>query len=130
MTSSSRFAFTKVFVDNLPAQARFYQSAFGLTEKARLAVGEGANALEEIILTSGRGDDSTLVLWRFLERPTPAAGEAVLGFNVTDAEGTVRNVESAGGVVVDPVREMTDHRVLVAFVKDPEGHLLEIVQNL
>ena len=54
----------------------------------------------------------------------------MLGFNVTDIAATVRAVEEAGGTVDTPIDEMPDIGVAVAFVKDPEGHLIEIAQNL
>jgi hypothetical protein len=34
----------------------------------------------------------------------------------------------AGGSVVDPIRALPEHRLRVAFVKDVEGHLIEVVQ--
>ena len=76
------------------------------------------------------GDDSSLIVWRYVERPTPPLGESVLGFNVTDIAATVRAVEEAGGTVDTPIDEMPDIGFAVAFVKDPEGHLIEIAQNL
>ena len=130
MTSDKRFAFTKIFVDDLDKEATFYISTFGMSEKARLEMGEGENALEEIILTSGRGDDSSFILWRYLERVSPPAGEATLGFNVADVEAIVRAAESNGGSVVQPATTIPEAGVVVAFVMDPEGHTLEIVQDL
>ncbi|KDE12223.1 VOC family protein [Rhodococcus aetherivorans] len=130
MSSDTRFAFTKIFVDDVAAEAAFYRAALGMTEKARLTIGEGEDAVEEIILTTRRGDDSSLILWRYVERPTPAPGEAVLGFNVPDVENTVLAVERAGGTAERPVEKMPDLGFVTAFVKDPEGHLLELVQNL
>ncbi|MEE2031115.1 VOC family protein [Rhodococcus chondri] len=130
MSSDTRFAFTKIFVDDIEKQAAFYRAAFEMTEKNRLTVGTGRDAVQEIILTSGRGDDSSLIVWRYIERPTPPPGEAVLGFNVPDVAATVRAVEEAGGTVDTPIEQMPDIGFAVAFVKDPEGHLIEIAQNL
>ncbi|MFZ3393609.1 VOC family protein [Rhodococcus sp. 7Tela_A2] len=130
MTSDKRFAFTKIFVDDIEAQASFYRAAFEMREKNRLTIGTGRDAVEEIILTSGRGDDSSLIVWRYPERPTPAQGEAVVGFNVPNLEDTVRAVEAAGGTVHTKIEQMPELGFAVAFVKDPEGHLIEIVQNL
>jgi lactoylglutathione lyase len=130
MTNSTRFAFTKVFVEDLQAQTSFYTAVFGLAESAHISVGEGADALEEVILTSGRADDSSFILWRYLERPTPTPGEVAVGFNVTDVLETVRRLVDHGGRVVEAPREIAGHGVLVAFANDPEGHLIEIVQKL
>lgn len=130
MTTSTRFAFTKVLVDDLSAQSSFYCSAFGLTQKTRLTVGVGNDALEEVILTTGRSDDGSLVLLRYLERDTPPTGELVLGFNVADVRATVQRVAELGGSVVKAPTEMAELGVIVAFATDPDGHLIEIVQNL
>lgn len=128
--SDKRFTFTKIFVDDIEAQAAFYRAAFDMREKNRLTVGEGRDAVEEIILNSDRGDDSSLIMWRFIERPTPSPGESVLGFNVPDVEDPLRAVREAGGTVDTPIKRMPDVGFTAAFVKDPEGHLIEIVQNL
>lgn len=130
MSSDKRFAFTKIFVDDIEAQASFYRAVFEMREKGRLTVGTGRDAVEEIILTSGRDDDSSLIVWRYPERPTPPPGEAVIGFNVPHIEDTVRAVEAAGGIVHTEVEQMPELGFAVAFVKDPEGHLIEIAQNL
>ncbi len=130
METGTRFTFTKIFVDDIEAESDFYVAAFGMKEKNRLTVGRGNDAVEEIILTSGRGDDSSLIVWRYVERPTPPVGESVLGFNVTDIVATVHAVEEAGGTVHTPIENMPDIGFAVAFVNDPEGHLIEIAQNL
>ncbi len=69
-------------------------------------------------------------MWRYIERATPPPGEAVLGFDVPDVEAAVRAVEAAGGTVDTPIDRMPDLGFAVAFVKDPEGHLIEIAQSL
>ncbi|KLL95465.1 VOC family protein [Rhodococcus rhodochrous] len=130
MSKPTRFAFTKIFVDDIETEAAFYTAVFGMREKNRLTVGRGKDAVEEVILTSGRGDDSSLIVWRYVERATPPAGEAVLGFDVADVAATVRAVEEAGGTVDTPIEKMSDLGFAVAFVKDPEGHLIEITQKL
>ncbi|WP_239450663.1 VOC family protein [Gordonia terrae] len=124
----ARFAFTKIFVDDLDREASFYVTVFGLTQKARLNFGEGVDGLEEIILTSARGDDSNLILWRYAERATPPAGEATIGFTVTDLDVVVRSVSTNGGSVVQTPKHIPEAKATVAFVADPEGHVLEIVQ--
>ena len=128
--SAARFAFTKVFVNDLDTEAAFYLSTFDMTEKARLSFGAGSDALEEVILKTEHGDDSSFILWRYLERQTPSPGEATLGFAVADIHDTILRVKANGGSVVQDANKMPEAGVAVAFVADPEGHLLEIVQNL
>ncbi|WP_020109221.1 VOC family protein [Nocardia sp. 348MFTsu5.1] len=130
MGNEPRFAFTKIFVDDLDAEAHFYTITFGMGEKARLKFGEGKDALEEIILTTARDDDSNVILWRYLERPTPPAGEATLGFTVSNVAEIVRRAEVGGGSIIQPPKTIPEAGVEMAFITDPEGHVLEVVQYL
>jgi len=41
MSSDKRFAFTKIFVDDIEAQSSFYRAVFEMREKGRLTVGTG-----------------------------------------------------------------------------------------
>ncbi|MBA4024050.1 MAG: glyoxalase [Gordonia sp.] len=130
MSNQPRFAFTKIFVDDLEVESDFYTAVFDMTVKARLNLGEGDDALEEIILSTARSDDSNFILWRYLRRPTPLPGEATLGFTVEDVEDIARRVENAGGSILQPPKTVPEAGVSVAFVTDPENHVLEIVQYL
>jgi lactoylglutathione lyase len=130
MSITSRFAFTKIFVDDLDAESAFYQSTFGLSEKTRYASGEGAEAVEQILLTSAHSDDSDFILWRYFDRPTPAPGESTAGFAVADLDDTVRRVTSNGGSVTEPPKVVVEAGVKVAMFADPEGHIIEVIQYL
>ncbi|MFG2960992.1 VOC family protein [Streptomyces sp. NPDC048291] len=112
------------------AQFAFYSAVLGMAEKYRFSQGEEGDALEEIIMTQAGGGDPTLVLLCYPNRPKPVPGEAVLGFSVPDLDDTVRRVVEAGGSVAEPPREVAGFGIRVAFVLDPEGHRLELVQPL
>jgi len=130
MTHNARFQFSKILVTDTEAQFAFYSSVLGMAEKYRYSHGEGEDALEEIIMTSAVGGDPTLVLLHYLNRPKPVPGEAVLGFSVRDLDDTVRRAVEAGGTVAAAPADVTDFKIKVAFVLDPEGHRLELVQPL
>ncbi|MGW9131907.1 VOC family protein [Streptomyces sp. NPDC055681] len=130
MSNDARFHFTKILVTDPEAQFAFYSSVLGMAEKYRVRNGEGDNALEEIIMTPAGGGDPTLVLLHYLNRPKPTPGEAVLGFSVPDLEATVRQAVAAGGTVAVPPKAMPEFGISVAFVLDPEGHRLELIQPL
>ncbi len=129
MADDIRFHFSKILVTDLHAQFAFYSSVLGMVEKYRVEHGEGDGALEEIVMTSAHGGDPALVLLHYLHRAKPIPGEAVLGFSVPDVESTVRAAETAGGTVVTPPKEMPEFDISMAYVQDPEGHLLELVQH-
>lgn len=130
MTHDARFRFSKILVTDTEAQFAFYSAVLGMKEKYRFRHGEGDDALEEIIMTSAAGGDPTLVLLHYLNRPKPTPGEAVLGFNVPNLDDTVRRAVAAGGTLTEKPYEVPEFKIQVAFVLDPEGHRLELVQTL
>ena len=126
----SSFVFTKLIVDDLDAQAAFYSSVLGQVVKHRFAGGEGRRAFEEIVMGSEAGDGPSLLLIRYPDGDGPQPGEAVFGFAVADVDETIRVAQKAGGSVRSEPKSLPEAGVKVAELADPEGHLLEIVQNL
>ena len=124
------FGFTKLVVGDLEKAAAFYKSVCGFTEQARVTDSLGGRAISEILFEPATLGGHTFVLLAFLDTPKPAAGEAILGFTVTDIVGFVARVRAAGGSVVDDVKAMPAHGVRVAIVTDIEGHLIEVVELL
>lgn len=126
--------FTKVIVADIPASEEFYTRTLGLIVDQRIAFGEGHDAMEEAILYAPGASTALgaghLILARYPNRPTPAPGEAILGFVVRDAEATVEAAMSAGGQVVQPVYAPPGSGVRFAIFKDPEGHVVQIVEKL
>jgi predicted enzyme related to lactoylglutathione lyase len=130
MPPSTIPAFTKLVVHDLEGMADFYREAYGLHGVERVR-GEtiGAEEIDEIMLSID--PDATwgsLILLRFPARGASPNGEVVLGFTTDDLDGLLERVEAAGGSVVDPVREIPERKLRVAFASDPEGHLAELVQ--
>ena len=67
---------------------------------------------------------------KFTEREAAATGEIILGFITDDVDALYERVLAAGGGVHAPVRDDEGAPYRVGFVKDPEGHLAEVVQLL
>lgn len=126
------FSFTKLIVSDVDSLFDFYHRVFGLVELTRVRQGEGEHQLDEIIMgASGAGYSSpTLVIQRFPNRPVPAPGEATLGFVVADVDATVAAALAAGGSVYRAAHAQPQHGIKVAFIKDSDGHLVEIVEML
>ena len=122
--------FTKIVVDDLDAQAAFYSAVLGQVVKHRFTGGEGRRAFEEIVMGSEAGDGPSLLLIRYVDGDSPQRGEAVFGFAVADVEETVRAARAAGGSVRSEPKSLPEAGMKVAELADPEGHLLEIVQQL
>ncbi|MBF6208882.1 VOC family protein [Streptomyces gardneri] len=128
--STPRFAFTKILVNDLPTQFAFYSSVFGRVERSRYEFDDRADPLAEIIMTSPDGSEQSLVLLHYKNAPAPTPGSAVIGFEVRGLDDVVRRAEGAGGVVTEVPRTMADVGIRVAFVEDPEGHVLELFERL
>jgi predicted enzyme related to lactoylglutathione lyase len=131
-SAQTGFGFTKLIVSDVDSLFAFYARVFNLAEVARVRQGEGEDELDEIIMgAAGKGYSTpSLVIQRYPNRPIPAPGEATLGFVVQDLDATVANALAAGGSIHRPAKAEPQHGVKVAFIKDSDGHLIEVVQML
>lgn len=124
-------SFTKLVVDDLDRMADYYCRVFDLHRLGRLKIEKGAlgEPIEEIFL----GPDPTakfgsFVLFKRLERTAPRDVEVIVGFATDDLDGMLARVASAGGALLAPVKDMPELAVRVAMVRDPEGHVSELVE--
>jgi len=127
-TSAAQFGFTKLLVNDLERTADFYKAVCGLDELARVESVIGGRAMSEIMFKPTAAGAATFVLLRFHDAQAPAEDEVITGFITPDLDGFVARVEAAGGSIHEPIRARPEHGVKVAFVKDPEGHLIEVVE--
>jgi predicted enzyme related to lactoylglutathione lyase len=130
-TRKATFGFTKLIVDDVEKMAAFYHEVYGLNALQRVQARIGDEPISEIIMGPGdRMSAESLVMLKYLNRPTPPRGELILGFITADLAALVRRVQGAGGKVLQQPHDVPEHGVRVAFVTDPEGHLAEVVQML
>jgi lactoylglutathione lyase len=127
-TADAHFSFTKLLVDDLEKTAAFYASVCGLVEQQRVDATIEGRPIREITFLPTTPGGSSLTLLEFVGAPKPEDDELILGFTTSDLEAFVDRVQAAGGRVTDPIRAMPEHRLRVAFVRDVEGHLIEVVQ--
>jgi predicted enzyme related to lactoylglutathione lyase len=123
--------FTKVVVDDLDAMADYYCTVFGLHRGLReqFEDGVGGEPIDEIALVASPGDPfGALSLLKFMNRPAAKNDEVILGFTTPDLSALLDRVRRAGGTLFGKVKEMPDHGIRVAFARDPEGHLSELVE--
>jgi predicted enzyme related to lactoylglutathione lyase len=129
-TAHAHFTFTKLVVADLDRCAAFYRSAFGVHETARIESDIAGRAIEEILFAPAEGSGATFVLLRYLDTDIPASDETILGFLTTDADALIGRVVAAGGTVASEAQARPDLGVKVGFVRDVEGHLIEIVERV
>jgi predicted enzyme related to lactoylglutathione lyase len=128
--ATDRFGFTKLLVADLEVSARFYTTVFGLQERGRVRSEIADRKIDEIMFEPQAPGAASFVLLHFEGVTSPSSDEVILGFVTADVSQLVARVERAGGTVVAPARKEPDHGVLVAFVTDNEGHLIEVVEML
>ncbi|MBF6451164.1 VOC family protein [Nocardia elegans] len=117
-------------MDDLEGQFAFYSSLFGRVERTRYEFDDRDDPLREIIMISPDGTEQSLVLLHYKNRPAPTPGSAVIGFQVRGLDELVHRAEAAGATVTERPRTMADIGIRVAFVQDPEGHVLELFERL
>jgi len=120
----------RVGAKDVAALGQFYEAAFGLKEVNRLTLGTGI----EIFLNFGAtveaakaNDRPPVVIMPAEPLPTPDP-VAHLIFNVTDIAATTAAVTTAAGSVTVAPRAFGNSGLMIAFVKDPAGNLIELIQ--
>jgi predicted enzyme related to lactoylglutathione lyase len=127
---TDHFGFTKLLVADLESTARFYAAAFGLEEHGRVQSEIADRKIAEIIFKPDTPGASGFVLLHFDGVTSPSGDEVILGFVTDDLSQLVSRVQVAGGSVLVPPRKQPEHGIIVAFVRDIEGHLIEVVEML
>ena len=130
MPLSVTLGFTKLVVHDVDRMAAFYRDAYGLHAVKRVR-GEriAGEEIDEIMLAADPDASfGSFVLLKYVGRESARTGELLLGFVTDDLPALLDRIVAAGGAVHDPMREMPELGVRVAFATDPEGHVAELVQ--
>ncbi len=128
--ADSHFGFTKLVVVDLDRAHEFYTSVCGLVEQFRYQSDINGRPISEILYAPTQAGGAAFALLKFMDGAAPDTGEMILGFSTGDLDAFIARALAAGGRVTDPVREMEDLNLRVAFIEDGEGHLIEVVQTL
>lgn len=126
----AHFSCTKLVVADLEKACAFYKSVFGLTEQGRVNAEIEGRAISEIMFNPTAPGGATFVLLAYTDTVTPALSESIILFITPDLAGLLEKVCVAGGMVVEEMYDRPGHGVKVAFVRDIEGHLIEVVELL
>lgn len=135
-TPGAAFEYIALSVSGLERQQRFYGEAFGLdTVEAEFDI--PAAGVHSVILCGGGGFGIELIHHtgssaRVPEDPLSAAREQTwthVALRVAALDEAVRRASAAGGTVVHPPADAQRPGVRFAFVADPEGNLIELVER-
>ncbi len=122
------YTFAKTFVRDLEEMGRFYEAVLGVIPLFRHADEMLGRPIEEIGYMASYPGGPSLTLISYTDGNPPAAGEAVQGFVTADLEGACARALAHGGSVPQPIHEVPEYGVRVAFILDPEGHICEVVE--
>jgi len=114
-------------VSDLERSERFYVDVLGLEVLARIETPD----VRELLLGSSEGG-SQLMLARHTaqEGPVDAGGGMWKVYLATDdSEGLFRRAVAAGAEPVAGPRHLERFEVTISFVRDPDGHLIELGQR-
>lgn len=121
------FMFTKLIVHNIGKSDDFYKSVFGLVEMNRMEQKITGRDVVEIVYQPTYKGGPLFILASFPGDIQPARNESIIGFASGDLDACLQRIEKAGGTVLEDrsVPDFGRH----AFVKDTEGHLLQISER-
>lgn len=124
------FVFTKLNVVDLDAATAFYAAVVGLVELQRVEAVIAGRPVTEVVYRPTYAGGPMFVLARFHDAVAPATSELIMGFAAQDLDAFVARALAAGGRVLEAPREIPGAGMRVAFVADPEGHVLQVTQML
>jgi len=128
-TQDTDFMFTKLQVKDLDGAVAFYSSVVGLVEMNRVEAEITGRKVSEVVFMPTYPGGPMFILAQFHDTQAPAGNELILGFATKDIAGFIARAEQAGGRVLEPAREVPGAGGMqIAFVSDPEGHVLQLSQ--
>lgn len=125
-----RILHTMLRVTNIDESINFYSTIFGMELLRKTDFPDGKFTLAFL----GYGDESTntvLELTHNWETDSYEMGNAYghIAIAVDDAYKACDEISAKGGEVVRPAGPMMHGTTVIAFVKDPDGYMIELIQG-
>ncbi len=125
-----QFLHTMLRVGDLQRSVDFYTKAFGMTELRRRDVPDGKYTLAFV----GYGDESShtaieLTYNYGVEKYEMGGAFGHLAVGVPDVAAACEQAAAAGGTITRPAGPVKFGTTIIAFVKDPDGYLIELVER-
>ena len=125
-----RFLHTMLRVGDLQRSVDFYCKAFGMNEIRRRDVPDGKYTLA--FVGYGQEEDNTLVELTYnygVGKYESGTAFGHLAMGVPDVAAACEQAKAAGGTITRPAGPVKFGTTIIAFVKDPDGYLIELVQR-
>ena len=120
------FAASGIVVRDLDVAQRFYESVLGMKETNRVRV--DSMGMDEVILAPP-GGGGAIVLMRYDDGRSHVEVGQKLVFAVPSPAAVADAAVSAGGKVLFPPTHLPDFGATIAFVQDPDGHSIEVLDR-
>ncbi len=122
--------FTKLIVQDIDSMSAFYCAVCGFEEEGRGDDQIAGQPIREAYFRSDPPGTGTFTLTKFMDETRPTARALILGFVAENIGQFVDDTQTAGGKLVQAIESRPEYDVKVAFVEDPEGNLIEVVELL
>lgn len=122
------YMFAKTFVADLDAMSRFYEAVLGLVPYATHSDMMLGRPISEIMYQASYEGGPAFTMISYTDGNPPPPGEAVQGFVAADLAAACERALAHGGTVPEPIKEVPEYGIKVAFILDPEGHVLEVIE--
>src|ERR1700687_2262902 len=125
-----RYLHTMLRVGDLQRSIDFYSKAFGMNEIRRRDVPDGKYTLAFV----GYGDEerNTVIELTYnygVEKYEMGGAFGHLAVGVPDVAAACEQAAKAGGTITRPAGPVKFGTTIIAFVKDPDGYMIELVQR-
>jgi lactoylglutathione lyase len=125
-----QYLHTMLRVGDLQRSVDFYSKAFGMKEIRRRDVPAGKYTLA--FIGYGEEEDNTLIELTYnygVEKYELGGAFGHLAVGVPDVAKACEQAAAAGGTVTRPAGPVQHGTTIIAFVKDPDGYSIELVQR-
>jgi lactoylglutathione lyase len=125
-----QFLHTMIRVGDLQRSVDFYCKAFGMKEIRRRDVPDGKYT--NVFVGYGNDDTNTVIEMTYnygVEKYDMGGGFGHLAVGVPDVAAACEVAKAAGGTVTRPAGPVKFGTTIIAFVKDPDGYAIELVER-
>jgi lactoylglutathione lyase len=126
----AQYLHTMLRVGDLDRSVAFYSKAFGMKELRRRDVPDGKYTLS--FVGFGEEENNTVIELTYnygVEKYDLGGAFGHLAIGVPDVAKACEIAASAGGTVTRPAGPVKFGTTIIAFVKDPDGYSIELVER-
>jgi len=122
-----KYLHTMLRISDIDSSIKFYCGALGLQEIRRIEVKEGKFTL--IFLAAEDDESSQIELTYNWDTTNYELGNGFghLAIEVDDVYLACDRINEKGGKIVRPAGPMKHGKTILAFVKDPDGYMIELL---